>query len=139
MPPYEARHLDGRPFSIAAERGNVLFLNLWATWCGPCRYEIPELQKLHERYVGERFKVVGVSVDEGDAAPAAVKEFVAQQKMTYPVVLDPEGKLGGLFNTTVLPTSAIVDRAGKVVWMHFGLVTASDQEMLAALQKALQS
>lgn len=138
MPAYEARMLDGATFSIGAERGNVVFLNLWATWCGPCRYEIPELQTIHNRYAARRFKVVGVSVDEGEDAPAAVKDFVAQQKMTYPVVLDPDGKLGALFNTTVLPTSAIVDRTGKVVWMHFGMVSGSDQEMLTALEKALQ-
>src|SRR5436309_13894574 len=64
MPAYKAELLDGKSFDVAAERGNVDFLNLWATWCGACRGEIPELQKLHTAYAGQGFKVVGVSLDD---------------------------------------------------------------------------
>src|SRR5687767_28870 len=78
MPAYEAKLLDGTKFDITAERGNVLFLNLWATWCGPCRYEIPELEKLHKEHAARRFKVVGVSVDEG--GDQVVRDFVNEQK-----------------------------------------------------------
>jgi cytochrome c biogenesis protein CcmG, thiol:disulfide interchange protein DsbE len=136
MPAYSAASLDGTTFDVAAERGNVMLINLWATWCGPCRFEIPELQKLHDEHGSRRFKVVGVSVDEG--APKIVQEFVDQQKMTYPVVHDPEGKLAVLLDTTILPTSVIVDRTGKVVWKHLGIVRATDAEMLKALETALK-
>lgn len=135
MPAYRATALDGTPFDLAKERGNVVFLNLWATWCGPCRYEIPELQKLHDSYSSKGFKVVGVSVDEGKIDE--VRQFVIDQKMTYPVAHDPEGKLATLLETTVLPTSVIVDRKGKVVWKHFGIVSMTDQEMTKALETAL--
>ena len=138
MPAYTAKRLDGSTFDIQAERGNVLFLNLWATWCGPCRFEIPELQKLHERYAGQGLKMIGVSVDEGQDAANEIKAFAAEQKMTYPIVLDPDAKLANMFQTTVLPTSAIVDRTGKIVWKHFGIVSVSDQKMIEALQKALK-
>lgn len=136
MPAYSAKLLDGSTFDIAKEKGNVVLLNLWATWCGPCRYEIPELEKLHHEHAQRRFKVVGVSVDEG--GEQVVKEFVAEQKMTYPIVLDPEGRLATLFDSTVLPTSVIVDRTGKVVWKKFGTVTTSDREMVRALEQALK-
>lgn len=136
MPAYTARLLDGSEFDVARERGNVVFLNLWATWCGPCRYEIPELEKLHKDHAASKFKVVGVSVDEG--GDQLVRDFVNEQKMTYPVALDPDGRLAEMLETTILPTSIILDREGKVVWKHFGVVTVSDPEMTKALEAALK-
>ena len=137
MPAYTAKLLDGSDFSVANERGNVVFVNLWATWCGPCRYEIPELEKLHLDHAAKKFKVVGVSVDEG--GEQVVREFVNEQKMTYPVALDPDGRLAEMLETTILPTSIILDRQGKVVWKKFGVVTVSDPEMMQALEAALKS
>jgi cytochrome c biogenesis protein CcmG, thiol:disulfide interchange protein DsbE len=137
MPAYTAKLLDGSDFDVAKERGNVVFVNLWATWCGPCRYEIPELEKLHKDHSASKFKVVGVSVDEG--GDQLVRDFVNEQKMTYPVALDPDGRLAEMLETTILPTSIILDREGKVVWKHFGVVTVSDPEMMKALEAALKS
>lgn len=135
MPAYEGETLDGKTFSIAKERGSVVFLNLWATWCGPCRFEIPELEALHQKYSARNFKVVGVSLDDGGAGP--VRQFVADHKMTYPIVLDPNGKLANIFQTSVIPTSALVDPNGKIVWKHYGVVTMNDPELVRALEKAL--
>ena len=137
MPAYTAKLLDGSTFDLANEKGNVVLLNLWATWCGPCRYEIPELEKLHKDLADQKFKVVGVSVDEGD--PKEVQSFVTDQKVTYPIVLDPEGRLAALAQTTVLPTSLLVDRQGKVVWVKLGIVDTEDQEMQQAIAAALKS
>jgi len=134
MPAYRAELLDGRPFDVAAERGNVVFLNLWATWCGPCRFEIPELEKLHTQYAAQGFKVVGVSLDE--SGKDAVQQFVTENAMTYPIALDPEGKLANVFQTTVIPTSVLIDRSGKIVWKKYGLITVDD-ELMRALNAAL--
>ena len=135
MPPYSAKMLDGRPFDLAAEKGNVVLLNVWATWCGPCRYEIPELQKLHDEFSARGFKVVGVSVDEGD--PAEVKQFAADQKMNYPVVLDPEGRIANLLQTMVLPTTVLIDRDGKIVWRQVGALPPGDAKLIAAIHAAV--
>ncbi|HEX9157853.1 MAG TPA: TlpA disulfide reductase family protein, partial [Syntrophales bacterium] len=89
MPGYTATRLDGSKLDLAAEKGKVVFLNVWATWCAPCRAEIPELQKLHDKYASRQFEVVGVSVDEGNGDD--VRKFVQEYKMTYPVALDPDG------------------------------------------------
>lgn len=136
MPAYTARLLDGSTFDVAKERGNVVLLNLWATWCGPCRYEIPELEKLHNDLAARKFKVVGVSVDEGSVDD--VKAFVADQKMTYPVALDPEGRLAVLFQTTVLPTTVLVDRKGTVVWKEIGIVDPEDEKFRQAIDAAIK-
>lgn len=135
MPSYTASSLDGRKFEVASERGNVVLLNVWATWCGPCRYEIPALQKLHQKYEQRGFKVVGVSIDEGEAGP--VKRFVTEHAMQYPVVLDPEGQLATMLQTTVIPTSVLIDRKGKVVWKKYGAIEENEEPLTKAIEAAL--
>lgn len=135
LPEYAATNLDGTKFELSKRRDKVVLLNLWATWCGPCRYEIPELQRIHDAYAARGFEVVGVSVDEGSVD--SVKEFIAEKKMTYPQVLDPDGQLATLLQTSVLPTSVMLDRSGKIVWKKFGAIEENDAELEAAIQKAL--
>jgi thiol-disulfide isomerase/thioredoxin len=135
MPVYTAAFLDGKPLNLAAEKGNVVFLNVWATWCGPCRFETPELQTLQNQYAANGLKVIGISVDEGDSEP--VKTFVAEQKITYPIAVDPEGRIATLVQTTVLPTSLLIDRNGKIVWRQVGAIMPNDAKLKAAVEKAV--
>lgn len=136
MPKYAADLLGGGTFDVEKERGTVVLLNVWATWCGPCRYEIPELEALHKQYASQRFKVVGVSIDESGAE--SVRQFVTGTKgMTYPIALDPEGKLATIFETTVIPTTVLIDRSGKIVWKRLGAIEARDETLVKALSAAL--
>jgi thiol-disulfide isomerase/thioredoxin len=136
MPEYTALDLDGAKFDMAAKRDKVVLLNVWATWCGPCVYEIPELQKIHEKYSAQGLEVIGVSVDE--TSPETVREFVAEQKkMTYPIIHDTEGKIATLLETTVLPTSIVVDRKGQIVWKKYGAIMEGDEELKKAIEAAL--
>ena len=136
MPPYSAQWLDGSKFDLASTRGKVVLLNVWATWCGPCRYEIPELQAIHEEHASKGFQVIGVSVDESGAD--AVKTFIEEQeKMTYPVVLDEKGEIANLLETTILPTTVLLDREGKIVWKRYGAIMPNDAELAEALGKTL--
>jgi len=135
MPSYTAKTLGGAPYDLASEKGSVILVNVWATWCGPCRFEIPELQKMHDEFGKRGFKVVGVSVDEGEAKD--VQQFVTDQKMTYPIVLDPEGRIANVLATTVLPTSVLLDRHGKIVWREIGAIPAGEPSLKKALAAAL--
>lgn len=135
MPPYSATLLDGKPLNIASEKGNVVFLNVWATWCGPCRFETPELQALQDQYAANGLKVIGVSVDEGDTA--AVKTFVAEQKITYSIAVDPEQRIATLVQTTVLPASLLIDRNGKIVWRQIGAIMPNDAKLKTAIERAV--
>ena len=135
MPEYSAMWLDGSKFELETKRGNVVLLNLWATWCGPCRFEIPELQQIHNRYAPKKFEVIGVSVDESGVE--SVRDFVKEHEMTYPIVLDAEGKLASVFQTSVLPTSVVLDRSGKIVWKKFGAIMPDDPELKKAIESAL--
>lgn len=135
MPEYTAMWLDGSKFDVASKRDKVVLLNIWATWCGPCRIEIPELQRLHDKYASRGFEVIGISVDESGIEP--VKQFIDQQKVTYPIALDAEGKIAALFQTNFLPTSVLLDRSGKIVWKRLGLIERDDPEVLKAIEEAL--
>ena len=138
LPAYSGKYLDGKPLDLSAQKGNVVFLNVWATWCGPCRYEIPQLQSLQEKYASRRFKVIGISVDQSGAD--SVAQFVKENKITYPIGLDSGGRIADVLHTTVLPTSVIIGRDGKVLWRSVGAMTPNDVPGVDALiERALQA
>src|SRR5262245_56700567 len=117
-----ARDLDGREVSLASLRGKVVLVNFWATWCGPCRAEIPDLIALQEKY-RDRLQVIGISQDE--APPDVVRKFAADHRVNYPVVMstpDIERMFPGI---AALPTSFIVDRESRIVQKHVGMLTAA--------------
>jgi thiol-disulfide isomerase/thioredoxin len=138
LPPWTARTVDGKPFDIAGMRGNVVLINIWATWCGPCRYEIPELVKLHAEWAPKGFAVLGASID-GRATVGEVEPMMRSFKINYPVVIDTDARIADIFETSVIPTSALIDRNGRVVWTRIGTLHADDAEMVAAIRAALAS
>ena len=117
-PEFQLDGLDGKPLSLASVRGKVVLLNFWATWCGPCRAEIPDLIALQEKYSG-KLQIIGLTVDEDDAG--VVREAVARTGINYPVAMtSPEirMKYGGI---AALPTSFVLDAQGRVMQKHEGL------------------
>jgi len=136
MPAYQSRMLDGTPFEVEKLRGDVVLLNVWATWCGPCRAEMPVLQALYDKHRARKFRVVGISVDEKDFEED-VKKYVEAAKVQFPIVLDPEAKIGNLFQISVLPTSVLLDREGKIVWVHTGMIEQGNASLAEAMGKAL--
>jgi thiol-disulfide isomerase/thioredoxin len=120
-PAFTVRDLDGRELSSASLRGKVVILNFWATWCPPCRAEIPDLVALQEKY-RDHLVVIGVSEDE--AGPEIVRQFATQHKINYPIVMmTPE--LEKMFpGISALPTSFILDRDSRIVQKHVGMLTA---------------
>lgn len=134
---FEAQNLDGTIFRFTEQfQGRPVLLNLWATWCGPCRAEIPELQRLHEEHSGSGFAVLGVSVDDPGARDE-IRAFLEQRNVTYPNVHDPEGKVAEMFNAFAIPTSALVDRSGRIVWKKVGIIRFDDPELKNAMEQAV--
>ena len=136
MPDFSAKMLDGKTFDVKQERGKVVLLNLWATWCGPCRAEIPELLALYGKHSSKGLEIVGVSLDDA-SAESSVRDFAKEQKITYPIALDPDGKLANDFRTSVIPTSVLVDRGGKIRWRHIGAIEPNDKELESAITRAI--
>jgi thiol-disulfide isomerase/thioredoxin len=135
MPSYSTQMIDGGTFEVARLRGRVVLLNVWATWCGPCRAETPTLVALENEYHDRGLKVVGVSVDE--AGVDQVKEFVETEKIPYGIAHDPEGRIANILQTTVLPASVVIDRAGHIVWREAGLIPPNHPSLTKAIESAL--
>ena len=117
-PDFKVDDLDGKPLSLSGSRGKVVLLNFWATWCGPCRAEIPDLIELQKKY-GDHLQIIGLDVDDDDAAE--VKKFVEKNGINYPVGMATNEiriQYGGV---AALPTSFVLDDQGRVVQKHEGL------------------
>lgn len=136
VPPYSALSIDGDTVSLAELTGKVVLLNIWATWCHPCRDEVPELQALHEKYSARGLALVGVSVDT-DGADQAIREFMRDYKMTYPVWRDPGERVSAQFHTVGVPTTFLIDRGGVLRWRKTGPIKPGDPTLIAALEQAL--
>ena len=135
-PEYAAVTLDGDSAQLSDLMGQVVLLNVWATWCAPCREEIPALQALYEMHSGDGFQVVGVSVD-GRNEREAIRRFAEDFEMTYPIWHDPDDSFGLTFRTIGVPVTLLVDREGIVQWRHLGPVELTDTTLTAALADAL--
>ncbi len=117
-PEFKLAGLDGKAISLADVRGKVVLLNFWATWCGPCRAEIPDLIELQEKYKGQ-LQIIGLTVDDDDAG--VIQQVVARTGINYPVAMasaEVRIKYGGI---AALPTSFVLDAQGRVVQKHEGL------------------
>lgn len=136
VPNYAAATLAADSASLDGLRGRVVLLNVWATWCPPCREEIPALQELHERYASEGLEVVGVTID-APGEERAVRDFVREYGMTYPVWLDPQDRVSSTFRLTGVPSTFLIGRDGTLLWRHLGPVTADDPGLLRMLEEAL--
>ena len=137
-PDYRAVSLTGDSVSLADARGRVVLLNVWATWCHPCRQEIPVLQALHEQYASRGLELVGVSVD-ARGEEDTIREFANDFRMTYPVWLDPDERVQSTFLAIGVPATFLIDRDGVLRWRHIGPVRPNDSTLARELDRALGS
>lgn len=135
-PAYRTISLGGDSVSLAQKRGRVVLLNVWATWCHPCRDEIPILQALHERYATRGLDLIGVSVD-AHGEEATIRDFAKDFNMTYPLWLDPDERVQSTFLAIGVPATFLIDREGVLRWRHVGPVRASDSTLVRELERAL--
>jgi peroxiredoxin len=122
--------LSGKNWTLRDLRGKVVLVNFWATWCPPCRKEMPDLETLYRRFGPQGLVILGISDEEA----AKVKPFISQQKVTYPVLLDPGRKVNELFQIEGIPKTFIYDREGKVVAQSIDMRT--QKQFLEMLGKA---
>jgi thiol-disulfide isomerase/thioredoxin len=118
MPPFLVNDLDGNVISTAGWHGKVVLLNFWATWCPPCRDEIPEMIELATRYK-DRLQIIGVSQD--DASPQEVRAFAKEMGMNYPIVMGSRAFSAEYGGVPALPTSFVINSDGRIVQKHVGL------------------
>jgi cytochrome c biogenesis protein CcmG, thiol:disulfide interchange protein DsbE len=135
-PAYATTSLAGDSVSLAAQRGKVVLLNVWATWCHPCRDEIPELRQIHARYRERGLELIGVSVD-GDGSDDAIRDFMREFQMTYPVWRDPAERVSAQFLVLGVPATFLIDREGVLRWRKTGPILPNDTSLTAAIERAV--
>lgn len=117
--------LDGTDVSLGDYRGSVVLINFWATWCPPCRAEIPDIEQAYRTREDDGFVVLGVSVEQSRASVEPFVEFVG---MTYPVLLDEMGQVYKMYRVPGLPMSILLDQDGVIQVRHIGLMTGAQLE-----------
>ena len=136
VPDVAAVTLDGESVALTDLRGQVLLVNLWATWCAPCRFETPFLQSLYDEQRERGFEIVGISVDDAGFEDV-VREFAGEYGVTYTILHDPEMRSMDAFRAVGLPATYLVDREGTIRFVRIGPVSEEDREFFDALEAAL--
>ncbi len=135
-PVYGAARLDGKPVSLADLRGKTVLLNVWATWCHPCRAEMPDLQRLHQANAARGLHLVGVTVDDA-GTDVEIRYFMEEFGVTYDIWHDPSQDVSSTFATVGVPTTFLIGADGTILWKHVGPVRADDPGLNRALDKEL--
>jgi cytochrome c-type biogenesis protein len=136
-PTYSATTLEGNPISLSDLEGEVVLLNVWATWCVPCRQEMPGLQSLHEKFEADGFKVVGVSIDDRTTSNSRISGFLDSLNVTYPVWRDSENRFAPTFRTIGVPESFLISKDGYVVYQWKGAFDPTSDQTNQVVQSAL--
>tara|TARA_B100001123_G_scaffold33060_1_gene34514 strand:+ start:8734 stop:9261 length:528 start_codon:yes stop_codon:yes gene_type:complete len=136
-PDVEVLTLAGDTVALGSFQGEPVLLNLWATWCGPCREETPYLQNLHDTYSERGLRVVGVSQDRGDSG-SAIKAFIEEFGVAYTVLADPEMIATDRYGVIGLPATFLVDRDGTIRQVVMGVVTPESPTFESALRSIIQ-
>jgi peroxiredoxin len=116
-PDFTLRSADGRNVRLDELRGQVVLVNFWATWCGPCREEMPRLNVLYEKYRKSGFVLLGVNVDDD---PKTALATAAKLNVSFPVLLDTDKKVSKLYDLNTMPSTIVIDRDGKMRFLHRG-------------------
>jgi peroxiredoxin len=132
IPDFTLPSLGGNPTKVSSLRGKVVLLNFWATWCPPCRAEMPSIQKLWVSQKGGAFAVMAVSVGEKEST---VKAFIAKEKYGFPVYLDAKASVGGLYGADSIPTTYVIDKDGKAIARIVGSIEYDSPEALSIFSR----
>lgn len=129
--------LENTSFDLREDyAGEVVFLNVWASWCGPCKREMPSLRRIQHEYAPQGLKMLGINVD----APAnrlRAQKTAQNLRLDFPNLHDPNSQIAAQFDASALPTSALLDHHGAMVWHHVGMLHHSDEKLHEAIRSAL--
>ena len=134
-PDFTLKSLEGTNLRLEEYRGQVVLINFWASWCGPCRQEMPLLDRIHQRYQDAGFAVLGVNV-EGEAS--AARKITDKTKVTFPVLIDAGQQVSEEYEVEAMPSTVLVDRDGVVRYIHKGYKPGDEAKYLEVVKALIR-
>ncbi len=134
-PDFTLKSNSGSNLRLSEMRGQVVLINFWASWCGPCRQEMPLLDEIHKKYAKLGFTVLGINVDNDSSKADKILKNIP---VTFPVLYDPDGKVSKLYNVNAMPTTVIVDRDGKQRFLHLGFKPGYEDLYIGHIKKLIR-
>jgi len=136
-PAFTVRNLKGQRIQLADHKGKVIILNLWATWCGPCRVEMPGMENLYRRYRSQGLEILAVSLDKGSSDK--VQTFADEYRLSFPVLMDSDGEVEDKYHTLTIPTTFVIDKKGMIVAEVDGAKHWESEETFKAVEYLLKA
>ena len=130
-PDFTLKDLNDEDVSLSSYRGKLVFLNFWATWCGPCRVEMPSMQVMYEALDGYDFEILAVDLQESEKT---VENFIEKEGFTFPVLLDKNGRVGAQYGARSIPTTYLIDTDGNAVGFLIGSRQWDDEDVYDAFK-----
>ena len=127
--------LDAKIIRLSEYQGKIVFLNFWATWCAPCRIEMPAMQKLHDKYKDQNFAMIAVSLKEN---VQQVRSYIKKNKLTFTILVDPKGKAAQQFRVISIPTTIIINKQGIIIGHAIGPRTWESKKSFALFKKLIE-
>ena len=133
-PALALKDLEGGTHRLSDYRGKVILVNFWATWCGPCRDEMPSIQELKNKLAGKPFVVLAVNLDEPESR---IQKFLSQMKLDFKILLDPERKVARAWNARILPASYVIGPDGKIRYSLIGEINWGHDLVVSRISELL--
>jgi len=130
-PGFTLQSSDGKPVSLAQFKGDVVMINFWASWCGPCRQEMPLLNDIYKQYEAMGFTLLGVNVEPHASAANA---WLKKTPVSYPILYDPNSQVSQLYQVQAMPTTVIIDRKGIVRFVHSGYLPGDENQYMNSIR-----
>ncbi len=134
-PDFTLKSLGGENLKLSELRGEVVMVNFWASWCGPCRQEMPLLDQLYKRYQPMGFTILGVNVEEN---AGAAKKVLQEQPVSFPILFDPSNQVSELYQVSAMPSTFLVDRDGKLRFLHKGYLPGYEEQYQQQIKELIR-
>jgi len=134
-PQFSLASRAGGEVSLADLRGQVVMINFWASWCGPCRQEFPALDQIYAKYKPMGFTLVAINVE---SEKADAEKFLSATPASFPILFDPDNTVSGKYGVSAMPTTVLVDRQGRVRWQHRAYKPGDEAKYIEQIRAALR-
>jgi peroxiredoxin len=134
-PAFQLNSSTGKPLALADFRGQIVLLNFWASWCGPCRQEMPILEQLNHQYHAKGVTLLGINVEPDSAAAV---DWLKATPVTFPILFDTDSKVSKLYEVAGMPNTVIIDRKGQVRYIHRGYAAGAENDYLNQIRTLIR-